>query len=273
MRLQSCLFVAAMLFGCDRTPAGGQGDSDPGSGDGAPTGGNQQMGQGSTSGWTHTSGGSMGDRGSNGGNSGSHDDHGTMAGGANQGGNNSGGNTAGGNTSGGNTSGGNTSGGNTTGGNTSGGNTSGGDTSGGNTSGGDGCSCGCPGGGSNNPPPGGNTGGSNCTLTKGYWKNHDGWPVDSLTLGGQSYDATQLEAILQMSGGGLVQLFQQLIAAELNIQAGADGSAIAAVIAQVDTLIQGLDPAVDELDPAVASPFITALTDFNEGTTGPGLCQ
>src|ERR1043165_3879889 len=68
-----------------------------------------------------------------------------------------------------------------------------------------------------------------CTLTQGYWKNHpDAWPVASLKLGSVTYTKVELIAILKtpVRGNGLIALAHQLIAAKLNIKAGASASAI-----------------------------------------------
>ncbi|RJP67585.1 MAG: DNRLRE domain-containing protein [Candidatus Abyssobacteria bacterium SURF_17] len=78
-----------------------------------------------------------------------------------------------------------------------------------------------------------------CPGTPGYWKNHpDAWPVDTLTLGAQSYSFAELLAILNMPTGGdaSIILAHHLIAAKLNILAGADPTAASAAIAEADAL-------------------------------------
>ena len=133
------------------------------------------------------------------------------------------------------------------------------------------------------PPPTG----EGCTYTQGYWKTHgpdakgnnsNEWPVTSLTLGGITYTDAELQEIMDepVKGNGLVSLAHQLIAAKLNVANGADDTAIAGAIADADALIAGLIvPPVgnDPLDPAVTSSLNDALTDYNEGTTGPGHCD
>lgn len=60
-------------------------------------------------------------------------------------------------------------------------------------------------------------GGSSCTDTRGYWRNHpDAWPVTSLTLGTVTYQTAELMAILETpaQGDGLIILAHQLIAAK-----------------------------------------------------------
>jgi hypothetical protein len=143
------------------------------------------------------------------------------------------------------------------------------------------------------------TTGEGCTLTQGYWKTHgvagpasekiydenhtiigyvSMWPVNTLSLGTVSYTENQLQSIFDTpaAGNGLIALAHQLIAAKLNVAKGADGTAIASSIAAADGLIGGLViPPVGSgtLAPAATSSLITALANFNEGTTGPGHCD
>jgi len=126
-----------------------------------------------------------------------------------------------------------------------------------------------------------------CTYTQGYWKTHgpipagsnsNEWAVISLTLGTVSYTDLELQAIFNTpaSGNGLLTLAHQLIAAKLNIASGADDSAIAGTIAAADAMIAGLVvPPVGSgsLSPGSTSALVSALTNYNEGATGPGHCQ
>ena len=69
-------------------------------------------------------------------------------------------------------------------------------------------------------------------------------------------------------GNGLVSLAHQLIAAKLNIAAGADPSCIEETIAEADALIGDLVvPPVGDgyLAPADVSALVETLTDYNEG--------
>lgn len=127
-----------------------------------------------------------------------------------------------------------------------------------------------------------------CTYTQGYWKTHGPvptgnnlyvWPQsvkdNGLTLGTVAYTADQLLSILntQASGNGLIALAHQLIAAKLNV---ANGAAGIADIASADSLIGGLIvPPVGSgyLAPGATSYLTGALTNYNEGATGPGHCQ
>jgi hypothetical protein len=81
------------------------------------------------------------------------------------------------------------------------------------------------------PPPGG------CSYTIGFWKNHtDVWPVGSLTLGGVLYNQTELLAILNQApkGDKTIILAHQLIGAKLNLENGADPTALGTTIADAD---------------------------------------
>lgn len=123
------------------------------------------------------------------------------------------------------------------------------------------------------PPPG-----DDCTLTQGFWKNHpEAWPVSSLVLGSVTYTADQLEDIFDqpVAGNGLISLAHQLIAAKLNIANGAGPNSVQDDVDAADALIDGLVvPPVGSgfLAPSVTSALNDSLTDFNEGTTGPGHC-
>ena len=119
---------------------------------------------------------------------------------------------------------------------------------------------------------------SNCTYTQGYWKTHPNtWPVTSLTLGSVSYTQSQLLQILNdpAQGNGLVTLAHQLIAAKLNIANGSDPADAAQAIADADAMVGSLVvPPVGTgyLPPGQTSELVEMLTEYNEGTIGPGHC-
>jgi hypothetical protein len=127
------------------------------------------------------------------------------------------------------------------------------------------------------PPTGGG-----CTRTQGFWKTHpEAWPggvlSGGMTLGSVTYTAAQLEAIFTqpVRGNGLISLSHQLIAAKLNVGSGADPSGIQSAIDAADALIGSrVVPPVGSgyLAPSSTSALNTALTNFNEGLTGPGHC-
>ena len=120
--------------------------------------------------------------------------------------------------------------------------------------------------------------GPGCVLTQGFWMTHpEDWPVNSLTLGTVVYTQQQLLDILNTpaQGNGLIFLAHQLIAAKLNIAAGADGSSVAQTIADADALIDGLViPPIGSgfIDPADASALTDTLDQFNNGNLGVPHC-
>jgi hypothetical protein len=122
-------------------------------------------------------------------------------------------------------------------------------------------------------------GGSSCTYSQGYWRNHpDAWPVTSLTLGTVTYQAAELMAILDepARGNGLVILVHQLIAAKLNIANGADPSAVQQAVTDVDNMVGALVvPPIGNgyLTPGQTGDLTETLTEYNEGTIGPGHCN
>jgi hypothetical protein len=120
---------------------------------------------------------------------------------------------------------------------------------------------------------------SPCTYTQGYWRTHpDAWPVTSLILGTVTYQAGELMAILDnpAQGNGLLILAHQLIAAKLNIANGADPSAVQQTLIDAENMIGGLViPPIGEgyLPPSQTSNLTETLTQYNEGTIGPGHCN
>jgi hypothetical protein len=97
-----------------------------------------------------------------------------------------------------------------------------------------------------------------CVFTQGYWKNHpSAWPVNSVKLGNVIYSKTQLLAIFSTpaAGNGLISLAHQLIAAKLNIAAGAIAPAMTlAAIGTADALIGNL------VIPPIGSGFLAPAT-------------
>jgi hypothetical protein len=118
-----------------------------------------------------------------------------------------------------------------------------------------------------------------CVRGQGYWKNHpDVWPVTELQLGNVTYTQEQLLAILHepVRGNGLLILAHQLIAAKLNIAAGADPSCIQDTIAAADALIGNLViPPVGDgyLSPRDVGSLAGILGQFNEGDMCALACE
>ena len=85
-----------------------------------------------------------------------------------------------------------------------------------------------------------------CPQPQGYWKNNpDAWPVNSLTLGSQTYTETELLTTLKTRIGSgpkadaSLILADQLIAAKLNIANGADGTPVSSTITHADSVLSG----------------------------------
>lgn len=133
------------------------------------------------------------------------------------------------------------------------------------------------------PPP------HNCTYTIGYYKNHPSaitpLPVYLGTLGGAKTLVvdTQQKGVDVLSqnvycspSDGITKLYAQLLAAKLNIANGADGSAIASVIAAADAFLaihncndwSSLKPS----DACLVLVWQCALDSYNNGNIGPGHC-
>ena len=118
-----------------------------------------------------------------------------------------------------------------------------------------------------------------CVRGQGYWKNHpDAWPVTELQLGNVTYTQEQLLAILHepVRGNGLLILAHQLIAAKLNIAAGADPSCIQDTIAAADALIGNLViPPIGDgyLSPRDVGSLAGILGQFNEGDMCAPACE
>jgi hypothetical protein len=116
-----------------------------------------------------------------------------------------------------------------------------------------------------------------CTLTQGYWKNHEeAWPVESLQLGDTTYAQAQLLVILRtpVEGNGLLSLAHQLIAAKLNVEK--NGGAPDGVVDDIDAadeLIGALVVGTDSLSTEATSALASKLDAYNNGLCGPPHCE
>src|SRR5688572_16077870 len=128
---------------------------------------------------------------------------------------------------------------------------------------------------------GGGSTGSGCTLTQGYWKNHEeAWPVASLDLGGGSYAQAELLALLRTAprGDASLILAHQLIASMLNVASGAGPlPGTTQAIADAQAWMAANLPAGGRLPYGVASTsaagaqavqLSAALDGFNNGNAG-----
>ena len=125
-----------------------------------------------------------------------------------------------------------------------------------------------------------NGGHDDCVHSQGYWKNHPGdWPVNNLRLGNIIYSKNQLLAILNKpaSGNGLISLAHQLIAAKLNVIAGAiPPISIVSKITTADGLIGNrIAPPIGTgyLSPWSTSALTDDLEDFNTEEDGDVRCH
>lgn len=119
-----------------------------------------------------------------------------------------------------------------------------------------------------------------CVHSQGYWKTHpEKWPVSSIRLGNVIYTKTQALAIWNTpaAGNGLISLAHQLMAAKLNIIAGAvPPSAIVGAISTADALIgTKIIPPIGSgfIAPATTSHLTDDLEEFNTEENGDIACQ
>ncbi|HEY4575795.1 MAG TPA: Calx-beta domain-containing protein, partial [Thermoanaerobaculia bacterium] len=82
-----------------------------------------------------------------------------------------------------------------------------------------------------------------CALSAGYWKNHvSAWPVQSLVMGGRTYNASQMLTFLRYSGSDTsLHLARQLVATRLNLAAGSSLS-IQPVVDAADAFLATVPP-------------------------------
>jgi len=118
-----------------------------------------------------------------------------------------------------------------------------------------------------------------CTHTRHFWEEHAAGSAGVMTVGSESYTPAEILSLLDtdVDGDASLALGRELIAAKLNIENGADDSAVAAVIEKADTWLSTLSGTLPyEVEPKDASDAIlwaAALDDFNNGKTGPGHCE
>lgn len=136
-----------------------------------------------------------------------------------------------------------------------------------------------------------------CTRTIGYWKNHAGFgPQDDMVTallpiwlgdddGDESLavtDAATAVAVLEMRtygrpNNGITKLYAQLLAAKLNVAAGADGSAVADVVDAADDFLAAHDwsawSGLSRDDQHMVLDWMSMLDDYNNGYVGPGHCD
>ena len=120
-----------------------------------------------------------------------------------------------------------------------------------------------------------------CTLTQGYWKNHEeNWPVTSLTIGGQVYTDVELLTILWTPPQGDTSLIlaHQLIAALLNVALGATAPpAVQTALSDAEAWMLANADSDGRLPYGSTDGAATAIADalaaFNEGQSGTEHCD
>lgn len=138
-----------------------------------------------------------------------------------------------------------------------------------------------------------------CTLTIGYWKTHAGFgPQDDMLsqflpkwLGTHLFDvaigksiqvttagqAVDILSFNNVASNGINKLYAQLLAAKLNIAAGASGSSISSSITAADLFltIKNADDwsSLTKAQQKSVLAWITTFDNFNNGLIGPGHCS
>jgi hypothetical protein len=117
-----------------------------------------------------------------------------------------------------------------------------------------------------------------CPQGEPFWRQNPGaWPLNSLTLGNQTYSKSQLVSLMHVpnSQDASVALAQQLISAALNIASGSNPLPICGQLAQAHSLLSqfsGKLPYRVSLSLAAARPMFataSALSSYNNGMLTP----
>jgi hypothetical protein len=110
------------------------------------------------------------------------------------------------------------------------------------------------------------------TGTIGYWKTHaQAWPVSSITIGGVVYTRDQAITILSTPSRGdkSIDLFDQLVAAKLNLITGNNPSCIYSTVSSADAWMAAHPPGSGVSGSSAAwttaSPWHTQLDNYNNG--------
>lgn len=110
-----------------------------------------------------------------------------------------------------------------------------------------------------------------CTRTIGYWKTHpEEWPIDTITIGGVQYSKSDAIEIMDepTKGDKTYTMFEQLVAAKINVEKGAESSCIDDTIGDADQWLKDypLGSGIKgELWETTGEPIKDALDDYNNG--------
>ncbi|MBC7233755.1 MAG: hypothetical protein H5T68_11010 [Chloroflexi bacterium] len=115
------------------------------------------------------------------------------------------------------------------------------------------------------PPPG--------TGTPGYWKNHpEAWPVESITIGGVTYDKAQAITIMKTNKAKdkTYTMFAALVCAKLNLLLGNESSCIALTVLDADQWMKKYGPVGSGIKASSQAwkegePLYLKLDDYNNG--------
>jgi hypothetical protein len=122
-----------------------------------------------------------------------------------------------------------------------------------------------------------------CPLTQGFWKNHsNAWPLTTINLGFTNYNtgmAAGVKSLLAIfdtpvRGNANISLEHQLIAAELNVAAGANPAPVQFAISGAIAALKssgGANVSDASTLGQVMDNFANTLDAFNSGTL-PGVC-
>ncbi len=112
-----------------------------------------------------------------------------------------------------------------------------------------------------------------CPRSPGYWKNHQSeWPAEELLIGGVTYDAEAIAALLDYGGpDAATKLARQLVATRFNLLAGADPF-IAPSAAAADDFLAAFPPGSHPQGPDRdrAESLADALEGYNTLECGGG---
>jgi hypothetical protein len=116
-----------------------------------------------------------------------------------------------------------------------------------------------------------------CAHDRGYWATHpENWPVDTVKIGGVIYRRIQLMAILQhaASADKTYELAAEMVAAKLNLSAGALGTCSIASVADGDAWLASylLGSGVGQSGSAwtAGASIYSTLRNFNRNGCAPG---
>jgi len=110
------------------------------------------------------------------------------------------------------------------------------------------------------------------TGTPGYWMNHDGWPLSSVTFGGQTFTVSQAQALMKSPDNKdkRLTMFSSLVAAMLNVANGTNASCISGTITQAQAWLNyywalGNKVAASSAAWRVGEPMHREMDNYNNG--------